>query len=125
MRRHVSERGFVLTPTYRVVNGVPEVHLHAVLEGGEPALVVDDRFVPYFFVRGTDVDAIRRLAPGTRVVETALHTFAGEPVARIEVPLPGDVPPLRARLGEAGVECLEADLRFAYRYLIDHGTTTT
>ena len=121
MRRHVSERGFVLTPTYRVVNGVPEVHLHAVLEGGEPALVVDDRFVPYFFVRGTDVDTVRRLAPGTRAVETALRTFAGEPVARIEVRLPGDVPPLRARLGEAGVECLEADLRFAYRYLIDHG----
>ena len=23
--------------------------------------------------------------------------------------------------GEAGVECFEADVRFAYRYLIDHG----
>jgi len=91
MRRHVSERGFVLTPTYRVVNGAPEVHLHTVLEGGEPALVVDDRFVPYFFVRGTDVDTVRRLAPGTRVVETALRAFAGERVARIEVRLPGDV----------------------------------
>src|SRR5438309_640360 len=26
-----------------------------------------------------------------------------------------------ARLGEAGVECFEADRRFAYRYLIDRG----
>src|SRR2546427_9177051 len=30
-------------------------------------------------------------------------------------------PGVRNRLGEAGVDCLEADLRFAYRYLIDHG----
>lgn len=116
----MAERGFVLTPTYRVVAGRPEVHLHAVLEGGEPALVIDDRFAPYFFVRAADADAVRRLAPGARVVAVDLRTFAGEPVVRVEVALPGDVPPLRARLGEAGVECFEADLRFAYRYLIDH-----
>jgi DNA polymerase-2 len=42
-------------------------------------------------------------------------------VTRVELALPGDVPALRARLAEAGVECLEADLRFAYRYLIDRG----
>jgi DNA polymerase-2 len=40
-------------------------------------------------------------------------------VLRVEVAFPGDVPPLRARLAEAGVESFEADVRFAYRYLID------
>jgi DNA polymerase-2 len=104
-----------------VARGRPEVHLHAVLESGEPALVVDDRLAPYFFVRAADADTARRLAPEARVLPTPLLTFAGEPVARVEVRLPGDVPPLRARLGEAGAECFEADLRFAYRYLIDHG----
>jgi DNA polymerase-2 len=117
----MPERGFVLTPTYRVAAGRPEVHLHAVLEGGEPALVVDDRLVPYFFVREADADAVRRLAPGARLVPQDLRTFAGEAVVRAEVRLPADVPPLRARLAEAGVECFEADLRFAYRYLIDRG----
>src|SRR4029077_14790564 len=33
--------------------------------------------------------------------------------------IPGDVPALRGRLAAAGVVCFEADLRFAYRYLID------
>jgi DNA polymerase-2 len=113
-------RGFVLTPTYRVADGRAEVHLHAVLESGEPAVVVDDRFLPYFFVRAADRDALRRTAPGARVADTTLSTFAGEPVLRVEVDLPGDVPPLRTRLAEAGVECFEADVRFAYRYLIDH-----
>jgi DNA polymerase-2 len=95
------------------------VHLHAVLEGGEAALVVDDRLPPYFFVRAADRDALQRVAPGARVAETPLHTFADEPVLRVEVDLPGDVPPLRARLAESGVECFEADVRFAYRFLID------
>jgi DNA polymerase II len=104
-----------------VADGRAEVHLHAVLETGEAALVVDDRFRPYFFVRAADRDALHRVAPDRRVSEAALLTFAGEPVLRVEVDLPGDVPPLRARLGEAGVECFEADVRFAYRYLIDHG----
>ena len=40
-------------------------------------------------------------------------------VARVEVGAPADVPPLRRRLDDAGIECFEADLRFAYRYLID------
>jgi len=115
------ERGFVLTPTYRVVAGRPEVHLYAVLEGGEPALLVDDRSAPHFFVRAADGAAVRQWAPETRVLPAALATFAGDAVARVEVRLPGDVPPLRARLGQAGVECFEADLRFAYRYLIDRG----
>jgi DNA polymerase-2 len=117
----MAERGFVLTPTYRVAAGRPEVHLHAVLESGEPALVIDDRLAPYLFVRAADADAVRRLGPEAGVRPTDLVTFAGEPVVRVEVRLPADVPPLRARLGEAGVECFEADLRFAYRYLIDRG----
>jgi DNA polymerase-2 len=115
----VPERGFVLTPTYRIAAGRPEVHLYAVLETGEPALVVDDRLAPYFFVRAADVAAVRRLAPAARVGESPLVTFAGEPVVTVEVGVPQDVPPLRSRLGEAGVDCLEADLRFAYRWLID------
>jgi DNA polymerase-2 len=104
-----------------VADGRAEVHLHAVLETGEAALVTDDRFRPYFFVRAADRDSLHRVAPGVRASESPLQTFAGEPVLRIEVDLPGDVPPLRARLAEAGVESFEADVRFAYRYLIDHG----
>ena len=112
-------RGFVLTPSYRVTNGRAEVHLHAVLETGEAALLVDDRFPPYFFVRVSDRHTLGEVAPAAHVAEVPLLTFGGEPVLRVEVGLPGDVPPLRARLAERGVECFEADVRFAYRSLID------
>ncbi len=115
------ERAFILTPTYRFAAGRPEVHLHAVLESGEPALVVDDRLAPYFFVRAADAPTAARVAARARIAATALATFAGEPVARVELERPGDVPGVRTKLDAAGVECFEADLRFAYRYLIDRG----
>jgi DNA polymerase-2 len=113
-------RGFVLTPTYRLVDGVPEVHLHGVLESGEPCLIIDDRARPHFFVRTADRAAVERVARGVRLDDCRLRTFTGEPVLRVTVAVPGDVPPLRGRLEAAGVPCLEADVRFAYRFLIDH-----
>ena len=112
----MAERGFVLTPTYRTVAGRPQVHLYAILECGEPALIIDDRFRPYLFVPERQAD----LVCGAIVRPTALRSAAGEPVVRVEAELPSDVPALRTRLAAAGVICFEADVRFAYRYLIDH-----
>lgn len=114
-------RGFILTPTYRVRAGVPEVRLHGVLENGRPFLVVDDRARPYFFVRAADAARVETVIPGLPIDPTELRTFAGEPVARITLTAPADVPALRTRLEAAGIDCLEADVRFASRYLIDRG----
>ncbi|MGH7895046.1 MAG: DNA polymerase domain-containing protein, partial [Candidatus Binatia bacterium] len=117
----MADRGFVLTPTYRVIGGRPQVHLYAVLETGEPALVVDTRLRPYFFIRRVDRTKARPTL-GDRVgVETALTAFDGAPVDRVDVDAPADVPELRRRLMAAGVRTFEADVRFAYRYLIDRG----
>jgi len=113
-----SARGFVLTPTHRVVDGRPEVRLYAVLEDGTPALLVDDRQEAYFFVRTAEAERVR----GARVRDAGgLTTFSGDPVSRVAVASPSDVRPLRHRLMDLGVECFEADVRFAYRYLIDRG----
>ncbi|WP_437955095.1 DNA polymerase II [Sorangium sp. So ce119] len=116
----MPDRGFILTPTTRVVSGCPEIHLYAVMEDGAPALVIEDRFRPYFFVRARDEDIARRIA-GHRVSRAALETLDGEPVLRVDATLPRDAAALRDRLGEAGADCLEADVRFAYRFLIDRG----
>jgi DNA polymerase-2 len=114
-------RGFVLTPTYRIRDGVPEVHLYGVLETGEPCVIIDDRQRPYFYIRAMDQAAAQRVAPHLRLTETDLQTFDGQPVLQATVALPGEVPALRHRLESAGVACLEADVRFAYRYMIDCG----
>jgi len=114
-------RGFLLTPTYRMRDGVPEIHLYGVLESGEPFLIIEDRVRPYFFVRSADATRLGPLVPEAAIAPTDLATFNGTPVSRVSVAAPGDVPPLRDRLARAGIECFEADVRFAYRYLIDCG----
>jgi DNA polymerase II len=110
-------RGFILHPTYRIVAGRPEVHLYGTLETGDSFLAIDDRVRPYFFVPADHAAVVS--GPGVAVESTSLRDLEGRPVARVTVPVPGDVPPLRQRLTAAGVICHEADLRFAYSYLRD------
>src|SRR5204863_2817225 len=74
---------------------------------------------PYFFVPAARAAEARAL--GGEISATELRSFDGEPVMRVETTAPADVPPLRHRLAAAGITCFEADLRFAYRYLIDRG----
>jgi len=115
----MSTRGFILDPTYRIERRRPVVHLSGRLESGESFLVRDDREVPHFYV--ADVDAQRAAALGARVKPSQRLTLAGEPVARVEVDIPSQTPPLRERLASNGVRSYEADVRFAMRFLIARG----
>jgi DNA polymerase-2 len=114
-------RGFILQPTYRVEAGKPIVHLYGRLESGASFLVRDGRCRPRFWIRAADADRARRLGAAVRVEEPARETMEGAPVACVELAEPAHAPAVRDRLGAAGVECFEADVRFAYRYLIDRG----
>ena len=109
--------GFILHPAYRVRSGRAVVQLFGRLQDGPPFLVEDTRERPYFFVRAEDAPRVSTGA--AEVASTGLSDLAGNPVARVSVTLPGEVPPLRDRLAGAGVESLEADIRFPYRFLID------
>jgi DNA polymerase-2 len=117
-------RGFVVHPTYRVRGGVPVVQLYGRLESGEPFLVEDDRFRPYFFAP-LGAEAALAGEPDVRASTTALHDLGGRPVVRVETQIPAAVPRLRERVRAAGFAALEADVRFPYRYLIDHGIRAT
>ncbi|MGE0803123.1 MAG: DNA-directed DNA polymerase [Lautropia sp.] len=117
-------RGFILQASYRIAvdrgERIPIVHLHGRLEDGSTFLVRDDRPRPQFYLRAADVGrarAVRMPEP----VPVDRRTFAGEPVCRIELPVPGDVPPIRDRLHAIGIDTFEADVRFAVRYLIERG----
>ena len=120
-----AARGFILQASYRVVHGpngrrVPVVHLYGRLEQGGTFLVRDDRQRPHFFIEAADADRARALgAPAPE--PTDRRTFDGAEVAVLQVEVPPDVPPLRDRLHEAGIDTFEADVRFAARYLIERG----
>jgi len=119
-------RGFILQATYRVTSTAegrrsPVVHLYGRLDTGVAFLVRDDRQRPHFYVRAGDLSRATALKalPSPQPVDR--RTFAGEPVCRVDVEVPSDVPPLRDKLHAAEVETFEADVRFASRYLIERG----
>ncbi|MCP3961378.1 MAG: DNA polymerase II [bacterium] len=114
----MSDRGFILEPTYRVEAGKAVVHLFGRLESGETFLVRDDRQTPHFYIRTADADRARQLG-ATKLTPTSRVSLAGEPVSRVRLRLPSDTPALRDRLIAGGVQCFEADVRFAMRFLID------
>jgi DNA polymerase-2 len=112
-------RGFILQPTYRVERGVPVVQLYGRQEDGRPFLVRDDRQRPFFYIATADSERARGL--GVEGVPCPRHTLEGKPVLRIDLRQPADAPPLRDRLHRAGIITYEADVRFARRFLIEHG----
>jgi DNA polymerase-2 len=116
----LGRSGFIVHPTYRLRGGCAVVQLYGRLASGEPFLVEDTRFRPYFF---THPESTRLLA-GERDVEiepTDLVDLAGAPVVRVIAPVPPAVPRLREKLEAGGAKALEADIRFPYRFLIDRG----
>jgi len=121
----MDSRGFITQATYRVVTDPggrrrPVVHVYGRLEDGTSFLVRDDRQRPHFYIRAADLDRARSIgAPAAS--PTTKRTFDDAPVCRIEVEVPGDVPPVRDRLHAAGIDTFEADVRFAVRYLIERG----
>jgi len=117
---------YILVPTYRMIRGVPVVHLYGISDQGESVLMVDDRIRPYFFVPEPDLDAAKRIAePLSAVAEPDLTDMNDRPVGRITMRDPRDVPRIRGAIEAAGIPCFEADVRFAYRYMIDKGIRGT
>jgi DNA polymerase II len=116
----VSRAGFVVHPTYRLRNNRAVVQLYGKLATGEPFLVEDTRFRPYFFTHPESTHLLAR-ERDVEVEPTELVDFAGKPLSRVIAPVPPAIPRLREKLEGGGARTFEADIRFPYRYLIDHG----
>jgi DNA polymerase-2 len=113
------EQGLILQPTYRIKSGVPVVQLWGRGMSGRPFLVEDDRFRPFFFVDRGAEEAIPETS-GAVVEATALTGLNDQPVSRVTLKIPGEVPALRDRLRDQGFGVHQADVRFAYLYLMEH-----
>ncbi len=109
-------KSFILYPTYRIINGKPHVLLFGKLENGQSFLTINS-FRPYFYIRESDVSSLPKEYEYTK---TNFKNFNEEKLVKIYTEEPADVPQLRKYLERSGVECYEADIRFAYRFLIDN-----
>jgi DNA polymerase II len=113
-------KGFVIYPTYRVEKGKAYVYLYGRQEDGKTFLT-RSYARPYFFIRKKDEKAARTVYPQLETKETHKKNFAEEQLITVLMDNPKDVPQLRDTLHEEGVHTYEADVRFTYRFMMDHG----
>jgi len=112
-------KGFIVYPTYRVVEDKAYIHLYGRLENGESFLAIVERKA-YIYIKENDRKKAESIIP-IEVDEECkgFINFDGEPVVKLLFNSPKDVPDARRLLQDKGVVCYEADIMFAYRYMID------
>ncbi|MBI2632325.1 hypothetical protein HYW75_04950, partial [Candidatus Pacearchaeota archaeon] len=108
-------KGFIIYPTYKIINNIPYICLYGRLENDQSFLTLNE-FKPYFFIKEKDSRSIKNI----NKEKTSFKDFNGNPVAKIIVNIPSDVPKLREKLEDKDIECYEADIKFVYRFLIDN-----
>ena len=107
-------KGFIVYPSYRTIEGQSYVLLFGKLENNESFLAMC-KYEPYFYVKTKDAKKVKE----GRVESTDFKNFKDEKLSRVVLELPKEVPGLRRELEDEGIECYEADVRFAQRYLMD------
>jgi len=112
-------KGFVVYPTYEVFENHAEVHLYGRAETGESFLSIH-KFRPYFYVKKEDIEKSQKIIKAD-FEDSEFKNFADEPVCRVVFNVPKEMSSAKRELLDSGIVCYEADVRYAYRFLIDNG----
>ncbi len=112
-------KGFVIYPTYKIIDSKAYVCLYGRLENGDSFLSIN-YFKPYFYIKKEDLELAEELGE-FESEETDFKNFKDKKVIKIILNLPYDVPKLRKKFEDNQIECYEADIRFAYRFMMDKG----
>ncbi len=110
-------KGFVVYPTYRIIENKAYVYLFGRLENGESFLTIN-LFKPYFWIKRIDLQKAKTLTK-FESEELLFKNFQGEEVVKIILNIPKEVPEIRKLFTENNIACYEADIRFPYRFMID------
>jgi len=123
---------WLLDVNYEVKNGTPEIWLWGIDDSGKRVLIIDRNFLAYFYAvveDGTDpakvIEEIRKEQdPFIVKIEVVERKFFGKPVKTIKVYCkdPDFIPKYAKafRKLEGVKDCLEDDIRYSMRYLIDN-----
>ena len=99
-------------------DGKTYIYLFGRLENGESFLAIKYER-PYFYICSKDYEKASKLITAD-FEQTSLQSIEGNVVTKVITNLPKDVPFLKKTLQDMGISCFEADIRFAYRYLINN-----
>ncbi len=112
-------KGFIIYASYTVVEERAYVQLYGRLENGE-SFVTLHHYQPYFYIKTDDLAIAQELSSDFTHEETTYKDKDDNPVTKILLDLPADVQKLRKIFADADVTCYEADIKFQYRFLMDH-----
>ncbi|MFP4656190.1 MAG: DNA polymerase II [Candidatus Woesearchaeota archaeon] len=125
MTNKKAYRGFVIQPTYKIKDDDAFVYLFGRLESGE-SFVAINKYKPYFFIRNKEMKKAGEALADIDITgkplfkKTDMVNFSGEKMSKVILQIPKDIPHVRKRLEGEGIRCYEADIRFEYRFMMDH-----
>lgn len=112
-------KGFIVYPTYRLIDNKAVVYLFGRLENGESFLTINE-YKPYFWIKKKELSVARKIVEFEEGKETA-KDFKGNEVVKLIFNIPSNVTYAREKFEKKGIVCYEADIRFVYRFMIDNG----
>ena len=116
-------KGYIVYQTYRIIDNKAYVFLFGRLENNESFLTMS-YYRPYFYIRKKDLNTAGKLE-NLEHEETEFKNFKNDPLIKIILDIPSQVPELRHMLEENEIETFESDIRFPTRFLIDHNIRST
>jgi len=112
-------RGFIVDTDYVNLDGQTYVQLFGRLENGQSFVVLNE-FNPYFFVRESDRNAVKKLLRAFKVEETSFKNITGEPVFKVSHACQEDLNKLLKEVHLEKIATYESDLRPHNRFMIDN-----
>src|SRR3989344_8766723 len=119
----IPMKGFILYPTYEIEDNKAYVLLYGKLENGK-SFLTKNYTRPYFYIESSKLKKAQKLTKFDHE-ETNFKNFKRDKLTKIIIDLPKDIPALRQKLEKEEIKCYEADIRFAYRFMIDNGLQGT
>ena len=128
-------KGFIVYPTYEIINGETQIQLFGKLENGQ-SFVALNTLEPYFFIKAKDEKKVskylktkenqrfsglqksERFFREFKVEKTKLTNFKGEPVIKISSQTPTELNKLYKEIHKK-IDTYEADIKPHYRFLMD------
>ncbi len=123
----MEEKGFIITSHYEIKEENERKHAEIHLFGrlmNEKSFEIIVPYKPYFFIKSEDEKLAKEIING-KIEKTNLKTIKNEPVSKITIDNPKEVPQLRKILENKNIACYEADIRFTQRFLMDNNILST
>lgn len=113
-----SHKGYIVSLTQKTIEDKTYIQIFGRLENGKSFAVMKE-FIPYFFIRESDLDKVNPLLNKFQTEKTSLTNFKGEKAIKISSPNNSELSKLRSAIHKK-TETYEADLTPGMRFIIDN-----